>query len=254
MTMMIVLTAGIAVSAGVFHGTPLLWVADIAGHVLTPLTERLGYGRALAGTLMSGGDLLMENLQLRAELDRAQATIARGDELEQENTFLRAAAHLRERVTAPAVQAGIFAYLRDGGVRQAIINVGGRDGVARADIVISATGALVGVVRDVATDHSIVRMIGDPLLEVTVRVSGTAISGLLRVDAAGGLIMDLVQKNEHVTEGQTIVTSGNDQIPAGILVGTVRSVDPESTALFKVIRISPATINDMAGSVLIIRP
>lgn len=99
-----------------------------------------------------------------------------------------------------------------------------------------------------------VRTIGDPALEVTARVVGTDVSGLLHTDAKEGLVLDMVQKAEFVSEGQSIATSGNDGLPAGILIGTVRSVDTESATLFKIVRVSSAAAKDFSGKVLVFHP
>jgi len=135
-----------------------------------------------------------------------------------------------------------------------IANKGQDDGIAEGNVVVGAGGVLIGVVTEVARDHSTVRVIGDPALEVTARIVGTDVSGLIRVDTSAAVIMDFIQKSEQVTEGQSIVTSGNDQIPAGILIGTVRSVDSEGTTLFKTVRVSPGMHDTISGKVLILQP
>lgn len=235
------------------HSVMGRWVADLSGKVLTPLAERVGYGQAFVALLIGRGDLIQENQDLKTELMRAQAAVANFDELTQENKFLRSVVGLPILGNHLPVEAGVFGYIREGGLREAVVNKGENYGIMLGDIVIADSGALVGIVKDVSHDHSVMRMVGDPDFETTARIVGTDISGLLKVDSKEGLVLDLVQKNEKVSEGQSVATSGNDGLPAGILIGTVRSVDNESATLFKIVRISSAEKN-FSGKVLIFHP
>ncbi len=236
------------------HGTLGSWLADLTGRVLSPLAERIGYGRAIISVLSGRYDLVQENIDLKTSLDRANAAAARADELVQENQFLRSSIGLQQSINKPAIEAGIFGYLREGGSREFIINKGQSSSVNVGDVVVTSSGALLGLIKNVFEDHSRVVVINDPSLEVTARVVGTNIAGLLRTDPQEGLILDLIQKSETVSEGQSIATSGNDHLPAGILIGTVRSVDTESSKLFKVVRITLAAPGDFSGKVLIFHP
>lgn len=233
------------------HSVLARWVSDISSRVLTPIAQRIGYGQAVIAVLTGRGDVIQENIKLRAELTRAQATVTQFDTLTRENEFLRAAAGLRELTGMSPIEANIFGYIRDGGLREMVVNKGQADYISIGDVVVTAQGALVGIVKDVSERHSIVRAISDPSFEVTARVVGTDIVGLLHVDVNGVLMLDMIQKAEKVSEGQSIATSGNDGLPAGILIGAVRSVDVESTTLFKVVRVSSAVAKDFSGKVII---
>jgi rod shape-determining protein MreC len=250
----LVLTAIVAVNALVLHGRLSHWAADITAPMLTPLVARTSAARAYIGALFSRGDLAAENIRLSEELDRVRAQAAATEELQRELAFYRAVAGIAEHLRREPVAAGIFAYPRAGGVREALVNKGSRDWVALGDVVVTPDGALVGAVQNVFDDHAVVLMLGDPSFEVTGRIEGTEISGLVRADGADGLVLDLVSRDEAVSEGQVVVTSGNDRFPAGLLVGTVRSVDANQTTLFTVVRLDPTADYPPAGRVIIIRP
>lgn len=250
----VVFIAIVALGSFALHGHLTRWVADHTGPLLAPLSGQLVRARAYIATAASRRDLVRENLDLRAELERVRSESAGADEIRQENAFLRAAARLGELIGTQPLEAGIFSYLRDGGVYEVVVNKGSGDGVALGDVVITAGGSLVGRVLELSDRHAVVRTIEDPTLQVTARIVGTDVSGLVRLDAVQGLILDLVKKSETVTEGQVVATSGNDRFPAGLVIGTVRSVDTDGTTLFKMVRIAPALPDAVTGKVLIIRP
>ena len=137
---------------------------------------------------------------------------------------------------------------------QTVLNRGTDEGIAVGDVVSTGFGELVGTVERVSADHSIVRMVGDPTLEVTARVLTSDVAGLVRSDRGSSVVLDLVRNDEVVAEGATLVTSGDDRYPAGLIIGTVRSIDHEAVTLFQRIRVTPAVRDDIHGPVLVSRP
>ena len=228
------------------------WVANRTAPILQPAVAALGYGRAWSATFFSRGDLTAENLRLRVEMEELRAAAADADVLRDELEFTRAATGIRERFTGDPIAAGIFSWYRAGSAVLASINRGETDGIAVGDVVISATGSLVGVVREVYGNHATITILGDPNLQAAARIMGKGITGLVRTGEEG-LVLDLVQKEESVEEGDTVLTGGNDHFPAGLVIGTVRSVDIRQQTLFSIIRIQPAVIPPLSGSVLVLR-
>lgn len=244
----------IIVNAWLFGGRLTAWIADGTGHILAPVAGRVARLRAFALTTLGRGDLAAQNLALQDEITRLRAQVAGREALENQLQFYRDAAGIRDRTGREPIAAGIFSYPQSGGVRQAVINRGRAEWVIIGDVVVTPSGALVGAVVTVFEHHSVVRTIGDVALDVTVRVLGTEVSGLLRTAPDGSVMMDLVQKNETVTEGSVVVTSGDDRYPAGLVVGTIRSVDNDAATLFKIVRIAPAVTGGISGDVIVIKP
>jgi rod shape-determining protein MreC len=208
----------------------------------------------VVGTMFNGVDAAQQNITLQQQVLQLQGQLAQQDVLQQQVQFYRAAADIRDRTGTEPIEAGIFSYPQQDGIREVIIDRGTADWVAPGNTVATPEGALVGTIAD-ATQHSAtVLMVGDPAFQVAARVMGTTVSGLVRVDSAGDIVLDLVQKDEMVTEGSMVITSGDDNRPAGLMIGTVRSVDNTATTLFKVVRIAPVVSNAPMGRVLIIRP
>jgi rod shape-determining protein MreC len=229
-------------------------VTGAGSRALTPLAERVGLLRSALSLVRSGTDVVIQNERLRAvEADAAgmRATI---EALQNENEFLRSSAAVPQRTEAEPVLAGIFVHQRAGGVHEAIINRGSRHWISRGDIVLDAGNGLVGIVTDVGDSTARVREITDPAFEVAARISGTTIAGLANAHAGEGLVLDLVKKDEQVSEGQEVVTSGADGLPAGIRLGVVRSVQDDAATLFRIVRLTPIVPASYTGPVLVVRP
>ena len=240
--------------AALFVGLRYLASWNIPGNALSGVyafTGRIngslsGAVRGWAGT-DDAERLRVENSRLRMELAALQ-------DVAEENVFLRTVAELPPRPEFRAVTGRIFSNAVAGSAVQVTLNVGERDGVTPASTVMTESGALLGFVRDVRERSSTVVVVGDPSLQVTGRIPETEIGGLVRVDGAGRVALDLIAKGETVSEGDVVVTSGLDHAPAGLIIGTVRSVDPESTTLFQQIRLDVAHETDVVWRVLVLIP
>lgn len=250
----IVLVLVLVGNAFFFGGHLTAWVADETGAFVAPISGWFVRMRIIAATMFSGIDLAKENVALKEEVIRVQARLSQQDVVRQQLDTYRAAVGIRERIGTNPVEAGIFSYPQGGGIRQIIINRGTDDWVVAGMTVVTPHGALIGTVEQAFDHHAIVRILGDPAFEVTARIMGSTVSGLVRVDGVGDLILDLVQKEETVTEGSIVITSGDDLYPAGFIIGTIRSVDNTATTLFQVVRITPSVSELIAGRVIIVRP
>lgn len=249
----IALVIAVVVNAALFGGRATSWVADRSGTVLAPVAGWTMHLRAVAGTMFNGVNAAQQNIALQQQVLQMQGQLAQQDALQQQLKFYQAAAGIRDRTGTDPVEAGIFSYPQNSGVRQVTLNRGAADWIAAGNTVATPEGALVGTVAHTSEHTAIVQMLGDPAFQVAARVMGTSVSGLVRVQS-GAVVLDLVQKDEIVTVGSMVVTSGDDQRPAGLVVGTVSAVDDNATTLFKVVHIAPAVPDTIAGQVIIIRP
>ena len=244
----------IAVSPLIFHGRIFSWVSDYTATLLSPISQKISSGVSFFTTGITRIDTIKRVRELEDTNKTLTAALVNQDQLRMDVEFYRSAAQLRERFPSSPIVAGIFSYTRAGGVQQAVLNRGTTDGVARGDVVITAHEELLGVVEQAFSDHAIVRILGDSIFEVTARVANSTVAGLIRSESGGKVILDLVQKNEQISEGALIVTSGDDRFPAGLIIGTVRSIDSEAVGLFQIVRVTPALGSRIGGTVLVIRP
>ena len=225
------------------HGRSLTVVSAVTGNMMR------AWGSFARGFTGQDDTLSLEqtNARLRAELSRLR-------DVEEENVFLREVAELPARYSRQALVGGVFNYAAVGQQMRMVLNIGAEDGVEPGSTVLTGTGSLLGVVDDVRSHSSSLVVLGDPTLQVTGRIMNSDVGGLVRVDPTGQLALELIGKDEEVAEGATVVTSGLDTVPAGIPIGTVRSVDPERTTLFQLIRIDAAYQAEPVWRVLVLLP
>lgn len=230
------------------------FVVDHTGRFAAPVSVQINNLALVAGRFIGRGSLAGDDVRLSQALTQVQSLSAQVSDLQRQNADLQSVAGLQNRVQQAAIIGDVFSYPTNTAVAQIVLNRGSRDGVAVGDIITTMQDAVVGVVVQVFSDHSVILEVGDPNLEITARVAGTTVTGLVRTDPSQGIILDLVQKSELVTVGQQVVTSGNDQFPAGLVIGSIQAVDMDNTALFQIVHLSPAITGEWDGEVLIMHP
>ena len=128
-----------------------------------------------------------------------------------------------------------------------IVSAGSGDGIKQNAPVVSEEGNLVGQVTDVTDSTARITLITDQSSAVSAVVLGDrGASGVVKHGASSSsLILDRVEKDEMVAEGDTVITAGwtterfESLFPRGIPIGTVESVGQQDVDLFKRIQIAP---------------
>lgn len=212
-----------------------------------------GQTREWSGYIRRWKDLSVENAGLREIISNHTSTLATIEALQTENDTLRKTAGLAARIKRHLLPAGMFAVSLSPDGYYALINKGITSGVTEDQIVISSAGEIIGKVVSVFPTSSRVMLATDPSFSVTARVLKGQTSGIIRGAMAEGMNFDLVTQADIISEGDIIVTTGDDMIPAGLVVGVVRNVDNNDTQLFKKISVNPA-IQPGQGSVVVIQP
>lgn len=137
------------------------------------------------------------------------------------------------------------------------IDKGSLDGVEAADPVITADG-LVGIVWEVGLTYSHVRTILDISVEVGVYDIATRDSGIITGDislSSDGLCkLKYLPKESGIASGNLVVTSGIGGVfPKDLPVGTVRSIEVDSSGLSLMANIEPAADIMEVTEVLVIK-
>ena len=124
------------------------------------------------------------------------------------------------------------------------IDAGSSSGVRLDSPVVSGDG-LVGKVSNVFPHTAKVTLLTDPDSFVWARDLDTQVRGMVHTGPSGTLILDQVQKQFQVKEGDKLVTAGThsarypDLYPYGIAIGTVTSVNATDTAPFLQVQVQP---------------
>ncbi|MFO0705155.1 MAG: rod shape-determining protein MreC [Candidatus Andersenbacteria bacterium] len=201
------------------------------------LVNRVGNTLHLLGRI---SELDSENERLTQDLEKARAQIAK---LQEDQAEL---ASLREREHAPIPQEiqtiGAHVIGHDGisGTKRLTINRGSKDGVKEGMPVISSGGTLLGTVDAVLAGQAEILLLADDRSSIPSRIAEARATGIVRGELGLGLKMTDIPQQETVHEGDRVVTSGlGGDIPAGIPVGTVETVEAAANALFQVARVQP---------------
>jgi rod shape-determining protein MreC len=192
-----------------------------------------------------------ENEQLRAELDRLKV---RSNELEgQAAEAKRLAALLSFRqanAAAPMLAARVVGGSPSDSVRAVYIDRGETDGVRRNMGVVTPEG-VVGKILAVYGNSAQVQLITDKESGVGALLANSRTTGSVRGTGEPQPEMVRVINDQEVAAGETILTSGLDQIfPKDIPIGTVASTQTGNP--FKVIYVRPAARLDRLEEVLVL--
>ncbi|MFN2146807.1 MAG: rod shape-determining protein MreC [Anaerolineales bacterium] len=137
-------------------------------------------------------------------------------------------------------------------IRSVLINQGSDSGLAKGMPVVTARG-LVGRVVEVFAGYSRVELITDPDTAVNVRFQTARTEGILTAELNGELVVDLIDLNAELTQGELVLTSGlGGKYPPNIPVGQVVSIRRRDFDLFQTATIQPSVDFDALNIVLVI--
>ena len=175
--------------------------------------------------------------ELHTQLDELNIRVAEleeevraGQEASRENERLRQLLDLTEKRRDLTLESTrITAHSTDNWRSDFTISKGTASGIDVGNCVITATGALVGVVSEVGLNWATVSTILDPGTEMGGLISRTYSAGILEGDFAlmdeGKLKLSYLPYNAQLVSGDEVVTSGKgDVYPPGLVVGQVEGV------------------------------
>jgi rod shape-determining protein MreC len=195
-------------------------------------------------------DVRAENKRLKAQLDRSEienqylhAEIATADRT-------RSLAILQSTSPFPTVAARVSGYTTDPGGKTAFIDRGASSGLERGMAVITAEG-IVGKIIDVYPSSANVLLITDASFAAGVKSGANGVQGVLKGQGRGTVLVEYVQNEEKVEQGDWFITLGQDFIfPPGLKVGQVAAVRQGTTT--KEISLTPSGLQNGLEEVLIV--
>ncbi len=200
------------------------------GHLVKDLARGFFAGIVKYGYVVQVGVLPEEDVDVVKEgVERASS-----QDLLLENEELRILLGFTERFDFSGVGADVLGRSYDPSRARLIVNQGSEHGVALGAPVVAGDGVLVGIIEDVFTDSSVVRLLIDPKSRVAGRLLNTSQSEGV-VGGGHGIVvrMELVPRDEDMPIGTALVSSGLDQyVPRGLLVGYVVAVEQDTNSLF----------------------
>jgi len=198
----------------------------------------------LRGVRAENRDLKQEIEQMRLEQVRLSEDAAQAHRLQNLLAF-------KEQYIAKTVAAQVIGSSGTDLSRTVYIDKGEDAGIQRDMAVMTADG-IVGKVMLVYASVSQVLLIDDQTSGVGVILEKSRLQGVLRGSANGEVMLERIMSDEQVSPGETILTSGGDQIfPKGLPVGTVTKVS-NGKDLFLNIKVKPAADLSKLEEVLVL--
>ena len=184
-----------------------------------------------------------QNKMLRNEVEQLRAQNVKAEEYAAENVRLRELLDYKNLATQfDLVVARVIGRESSTWTRMIVVDRGTQHGVKKNMPVVTARG-LVGVVVDAGPISSKVELILDPRSSAGALDQRSRVAGLVKGNPDDAMVPKLVDvpRNDDITEGDIIVTSGFGGIyPKGIIIGKVRLVKNDSGGLLQYALIEPA--------------
>lgn len=227
---------GVAVVSGIRSGvgTALSPVETVGNWVVSPVKNFFSDLIHLGRTRSTINHLKEENAKLRAELVQQQNS--KGQEKQ-----LQAALDLAGRASWKTVSAKVLAQGSTISFTHTVtIDQGSRAGIKPNLTVINGSG-LVGVVKSVFPNSSIVLLASDPSFKIGVRVARNQSIGILSGEGSNSGILELLDNTAKLKQNDVLLSRGsnnNSPFVAGIPVGVIKKASDSTSTVSQVADVS----------------
>ena len=192
-----------------------------------------------------------ETAALELENQQLRTLVAELEEYRQQDQRLTAMSQFSDIYDLETISAEVMSTTT-GWDRTATVNKGSGDGVQVGMGVISSCG-LYGQVESVTASTSVIRLINDANASVSAMVQNSRAHGIMHGAYDGTLTLEYVPVDKTVGEGDVVITSGSGgSYPRGIVIGTVRTIETDSSKLYHRISVEPVYSVDSCEEVLIL--
>jgi rod shape-determining protein MreC len=192
-----------------------------------------------------------ENRDLKAEIQRLRLEQVHLHNDAAQAQRLQGLLGFREQYASKTVAAQVIGASGSEQSRSIYIDKGSSDGIEKDMPVITVEGVVGKVLRAFGNTAQVL-LINDQSSGVGAILEKSRLQGILRGTPAGEVVLEKVMADEMVDPGDTVLTSGGDQIfPKGLPVGIVTKASP-GPELFLIIRVHPAANLGKLEEVLVI--
>ena len=196
-----------------------------------------------------------QNKDLQGQLTRMRIEQAAIAEDALQGRRLQALLGFRERYVGSTVAAQVIGASGSDQSHVLTIDKGSNDGL-RPDMAVITADGIVGKLRDVFPSTSQVLEIDDQSSGAGVILQSTRIRAILHGTIAGRVQIGNHRGLPHQARGETVLTSGGDQVyPRGLPVGVIESITPDPDHQpYTAIVVRPAVNLNRVEEVLVILP
>jgi rod shape-determining protein MreC len=192
-----------------------------------------------------------ENRELKQEIEQMRLKEVRLSEDAAQAHRLQSLLAFKEQFIDKTVAAQVIGSGGSDLSRIIYIDKGKNDGM-KPDLAVITAGGIVGKVLQAFPTSSQVLMINDQSSGVGAMLEKSRLQGVARGTPNGELILERVMSDEQVAVGETVLSSGGDQIfPKGLPLGTVSKVSP-GREMFLNIHVKPAADLSRVEEVLVV--
>jgi rod shape-determining protein MreC len=192
-----------------------------------------------------------ENRQLRERIEQMRLEQVRLNEDATQAHRLQSLLAFKEQYIAKTVPAQVIGSSGSDLSQSIYIDKGSNAGIAQ-DMAVITSGGIVGKVLRVYPSTSLVLMINDQSSGVGAMLEKSRLQGVARGTPNGELVLDRVMSDEQVVAGETVLSSGGEQIfPKGLPVGTVSKVSAGKD-MFLSVKVKPAADLSRLEEVLVV--
>lgn len=168
--------------------------------------------------------------------DTSKINLKINEELEKENTELKKLLEIKEKNENYIFSEIKFRDIYDF-FEEVTIYKGSKEKIQKNAAVIS-NNALIGTIKKVKNDESIVRLLTNKETNISVKVKEAY--GLLKSDGKNIYVTNLTNY-DVVNIDDEIYTSGIGNLPGNILIGKVKDIKLDSLGIEKILEVSLAT-------------
>jgi rod shape-determining protein MreC len=195
-------------------------------------------GRALGG-LPRLGSYQSDNRKLKSEVDALNGRLASLAGLQCQVDQFHQLMHLVDVTGYTMVPARVVAVGPSGGFEwTAVIDAGSADGVKVSQSVVTGAG-LVGRTTRVSAHTTTVPLLADPDFTVGGTLAQVASIGFAHGNGDRPMTYSLASNRAPVRKGDVLLTTGSDTYAAGIPIGTVTAIAPDSNAISRSATLEP---------------
>jgi rod shape-determining protein MreC len=192
-----------------------------------------------------------ENRDLKDQIEKMRLNEVRLSEDAAQAHRLQSLLAFKEQFIDKTVAAQVIGSGGSDLSRIIYIDKGKNDGM-KADLAVITAAGIVGKVLQVFPTSSQVLMINDQSSGVGAMLEKSRLQGVVRGTPNGELILERVMSDEQVAAGETVLSSGGDQIfPKGLPLGTVSKVSP-GREMFLNIHVKPSADLSRVEEVLVV--
>lgn len=192
-----------------------------------------------------------ENRELKQQIEDMRLQQVRLQEDAAQAHRLQNLLAFKEQYVSKTVAAQVIGTSGSDMSRTVLIDKGEKAGI-EPDMAVMTANGIVGKVLLVYPSAAEVLLINDQSSGVGAILDKSRLQGVLKGTANGQVVLERVMSDETVNVGETLLTSGGDEIfPKGLPVGTVAKVE-KGKDLFLRIEIKPAASLSKLEEVLVL--